>query len=60
MHTEFVVNVPEGAILEEKDRTKTSTTILKVARNTGVDSYTAMERMACNSCSWKAANQSKD
>jgi len=32
----------------------------QVARNTGADSYTAMKRMACNSSSWKAANQSKD
>jgi len=32
----------------------------QVARNTGADNYTAMERMACNSCRWKAAKQSKD
>jgi hypothetical protein len=32
----------------------------QVARNTGADSYTAMKRMACNNCRWKAANQSKE
>ena len=32
----------------------------QVARNTAVDSSTAMKRMACNSSRWKAANQSKD
>jgi hypothetical protein len=32
----------------------------QVARNTAADSYTAMERMACNSCRWKAADRSKD
>jgi len=32
----------------------------KVVRNTAADSYTAMKRMACNSCRWKADNQSKD
>jgi len=32
----------------------------QVARNTGADSYTAVESMACNSSRWKAANQSKD
>jgi hypothetical protein len=32
----------------------------QVARNTAVDSYTEMERMACDSCRWKAASQSKD
>jgi len=32
----------------------------QVARNTGADSHTAMERMACNKSRWKAANQSKD
>jgi len=30
----------------------------QVATNTGTDSYTAMERMACNKSGWKAANQS--
>jgi len=32
----------------------------QVARNTPADSYTAMERMACDKSRWKAANQSKD
>ena len=32
----------------------------QVARNREDDSYTAMKRMACNNCRWKAANQSKD
>jgi len=32
----------------------------QVTRNTGIDSYTAMERMACDSSRWTAANQSKD
>jgi hypothetical protein len=32
----------------------------QVARNTGADSYRAMERMACNKSRLKATNQSKD
>jgi len=32
----------------------------QVARNTAADSYTAMERMACNSARRKAANRSKE
>jgi len=32
----------------------------QVARNTGADSYTAMERMAYKSSRWKTANQSED
>jgi hypothetical protein len=32
----------------------------KFAKNTGADNYTAMKRMACNKCRWKADNQSKD
>ena len=32
----------------------------QVDRNTAADSYTAMERVACNSCRWKCGNQSKD
>jgi hypothetical protein len=32
----------------------------KVARNRAADSYTAMERMACNNYRWKAADQSED
>jgi RNase P subunit RPR2 len=32
----------------------------RVARNTAADSYTAMKRMACNNCKWKAANQWED
>ena len=32
----------------------------QVDRNTAADSYRTMERLACNSCRWKAANESKD
>ena len=32
----------------------------QVARNRAADSYTAVERMACDSCRWKAAKKSKD
>jgi hypothetical protein len=32
----------------------------QVARTTAADSYTAMNRMACNSSRWKAANRSED
>jgi hypothetical protein len=31
-----------------------------IARNTGADSYRAMNRVSCNNSRWKAANQSKD
>jgi len=51
-------------ITGKKGRKKTSTTLLhylkQVSRNTGVDSNTAMKRMACNNSRWKAANQLKD
>jgi hypothetical protein len=30
----------------------------QVSRNTAADSYRTMERMACNSCRWKAADRS--
>jgi len=32
----------------------------QVDRNTAADSYTAMDRVACNNCRWRTANQSKD
>jgi len=58
---EFVVNVLEGAIFGKKAVGRPGLQYLKqVARNTAADSYTAMERVACNSCRWKAANQSED
>ena len=60
-HNEFVVNILEGAISGKKAVGRPGLQYLKqVARNTGADSYTAMERMACNNSRWKAANQSKD
>jgi len=46
---EFVVNILEGAILGKNAVGKPGLQYLKeVARNTAADSYTAMERMACN------------
>jgi len=60
-HNEFVVNILEGAIFGKKAVGRPRLQYLKqVARNTGADSYTVMERMACNKSRWKAANQSKD
>jgi len=60
-YNEFVVNILEGAIFGEKAVGRPGLQYLKqVAGNTAADSYTAMERMACNSCRWKAANQSKN
>jgi len=32
----------------------------EVDRNTAADSYTAVERMACNKCRWKAAKRLRD
>ena len=59
-HNEFVVNVLEGAIFGKKAVGRPRLQHLKqVARSTGAESYTAMKRMACNSCKWKAANRSK-
>jgi hypothetical protein len=59
---EFVVNILEGAISEEKKAVGTLRLpyLKQVARNTTADSYTAVERMACNNARWKAANKSKD
>jgi hypothetical protein len=58
---EFVVNIHEGAISGKKAVGRPRLQYLKqVARNIGVDSYTAVKIMACNNCRWKAANQSKD
>jgi len=60
-HNEFVVNILEGARLGENAVEGPQLQYLKqVVRNTGADSYTATERMACNSSRWRAANQSKD
>jgi hypothetical protein len=61
-HNELVVNILEGATSREKKALgRPRLQYLKqVARNTGAYSYTAMGRMACNNCTWKAANQSKD
>jgi len=60
-HNEVVVNILEGAIFGKKAVGRPGLQYLKqVARNTAADSYTAMERMACNRSRWKAANRSKD
>ena len=60
-HNEFVVNILEGAIFGKNAAGRPGLQYLKqVDRNRAADSYTAMERMACNSCRWKAANQSTD
>ena len=55
-HNEFLVNILGGTI-SGRPRLQY---LQQVARNAGADSYTAMERMACNNSRWKAANQSKD
>jgi len=60
-HNVFAVNILEGAIYGEKAVGRPGLQCLKqVARNTAADSYRAMGRMACNSCRWRAANQSED
>jgi len=60
-HNEFVVNIVEGAISGRKAVGRPRLYYLKqVDRNTAADSYTAMERMACNTSRWKATDQSKD
>jgi porphobilinogen deaminase len=60
-HNEFVVNILEGAISGKEAVGRPRLQYLKqVARNTGADRYTTMERMACNNTRWKAANQSTD
>ena len=60
-HSEFVVNILEGAISGKQAVGRLRLPYLKqVARNTGVDSYTAMKRTACNKSRWKVAKQSKD
>ena len=57
-HKEFVVNILEGAIFGQNAVGRPGLQYLKqVARNTAADSYRAMERMAYDSCRWKAANQ---
>jgi hypothetical protein len=60
-HKELVVNILEGAISGKKAVGRPRLQYLKqVARNTAADSYTAVERMACNNSRWKVANQSED
>jgi len=60
-HNEFVVNIHEGAISGKKTMRRPRLQYLKkVARNTGADSYTTKERMACNNSRWKVSNQSRD
>jgi hypothetical protein len=60
-HNEFVVNILEGVISGKKAVGRPRLQYLKqIARNTGDDSYTTMEKMVCNNSRWKAANQSKD
>jgi len=60
-HNEFVVNILEGAIFGKKVVGRPWLQYLKqVARNTAADSYTAVKRMACNSCRWRTANQSDE
>jgi len=60
-HNEFVVNILEEAIFGKNALGRPRLQYLKqVTRNTAADSYRAMEKMACDNCRWKAANQSKD
>jgi hypothetical protein len=60
-HNEFVVNILEGAISGKKAVGRPRLQYVKqFARITAAGSYTAMKRMACNNCRWRAANQSKD
>jgi len=55
-----VVNILEGAIFGKKAVGRPGLQYLKqVDRNTAADSYTAMERMACNRSRWKADRRSK-
>jgi len=50
-HKEFVVNILEGAIFGKKAMGRPGLQYLKqVDRKRAADSYTTMERMACNSC----------
>jgi hypothetical protein len=56
-----VVNILEGEISGKKAVGKPRIQYLKqISRNTGADSYTVMNRMACNNYSWEAAKRSKD
>ena len=59
---ECVVNILEGAMFGKiKAVGRPELQYLKrVDRNTAADSYRAMERVACDSCGWRAANRSKD
>jgi len=59
-HNEFAVNILEGIMYGKMAMRRPRLRYLKqVARNTAADCYTAIERMACKSCSWKAADQSR-
>ena len=57
-HNKFVANILDGAISRKNTMGRPQLQYLKqVTRNTSADSsYTAMERMACNSSRWKAAS----
>jgi len=56
-----VVNILEGEMFGKNAVGRPGLRYLKqVARNTAADSYRATERMACNNCGWKAADQSED
>jgi hypothetical protein len=59
-YNEFVVNTLKGAISGTKVVGRPLLQYLKqVARNTEVDSYTAMKRMDCSNFRFNATNQSK-
>jgi len=60
-HNEFVVNILEGTIVGEKGHWEDlDCNTYRKWTETAADSCTAMARMTCNSCRWKAANRSKD
>jgi len=60
-YNEFLLTIFEGALFGKRAVGRPRLRSLKqVTRNTAADSYTAMERMACNKFRWKAAKQSKD
>jgi len=59
-HNEFWVNILEGAIFGEKEQWEDlDCNTYSKWTETAADSCTAMARMACNSCRWKAANDQK-
>jgi len=58
---EYTVYILEGAISGKRAVGRPRPKYLKqVARNTAADSHTAINRVPCNNCRWKAANQSKE